>query len=97
MDRREGPGPAGADPFSLLGALAAFALFAAFGLLTAFALLAAFALFAAFRLLAARALLAAGWTGSSLAGAGGSGVGVWLGVVHALVPGDGRLTRFGRG
>jgi hypothetical protein len=61
MDRREGPGPAGADPFSLLKGLAAFAAFAALAALAAFAALAAGS--------------AAGWTGSSLAGAGGSASG----------------------
>jgi hypothetical protein len=66
MDRREGLGPAGADPFSLL---------APFGLLAAFGLFAAFGLLAPFGLLAACALLAAGWTGSSLAAAGGSASG----------------------
>ena len=73
MDRREGPGPAGADPFSLL------------------ALLAAFALLAAVRV-GRGVRVACGGRDGLFAGRGG-----WFGVVHALVPGDGRLTRFGRG
>jgi hypothetical protein len=35
MDRREGPGPAGADPFSLVAELVAFALFVAFAVFAA--------------------------------------------------------------